>query len=458
MRRRLAKSLIAICAVFVSQLAVISSAQASMTKPSAPDPLTVSSGPASLTLNWSIPSDTATGVLNYQVEYSTDGATWGIASNSIAPNTYTYTISSLVSATNYFVRVAAIGSSGLGAYAYPWTKVYGVNNPKRDALGHIQYQLNYGIADTDTAHSYIGSSFTRVRYKMAITVSSLSQWADVNFPKWGASTGNPNGASHSTFDVPDSTIQNLRVPTTNSTNTLTSAEQFTVKTNVTDLTILSSDTTLNGFGLLGRLEIWPWNYDTNKSGITPAGNDSKYDLDDSPALASTYGSFQVHDISDSKTVLAWNMHDPAQTSSDLGINSNPNGSYNPDWTFCANSSGGNTCLNRTPFLLEIFVNNSISTGFQGTGTVSINAISGTISKRTTKAITANTAGPGFVTFFYNGRKITNCVNVATVANVATCNWKPIITGQQGLSASFTSGDGSYTAANSTTLNATTKKR
>ena len=436
MHRRLLKSLLWFGAIFILQFVCTQHAKAASTYPTAPETLTVTPGPASLTLGWNSPTDVATGILNYRVEYSLDGNSWTTSSSTIGASTFSYAITNLSVNTNYYIRVAAQVSSGLGPYAYPWTKLYGTNTAKRDGNSLITYQSGYGIGGTDTGTVLANSAFTRVRYKASANNSGSTVWADMNFAKWDTRTD-------TNFTTPRATIPYLRVPSTGG------SEQFIIKTNVSDLTVNSSNSSLIGFGRQGRLEIWPFDYATGHTNLTPTGNDGTFDFDDTPFLNNAYGSFQVHDLTDTHTVFAWNNH--ASNTPEVGFGNSP--SSNPDWTFTNNFSYGTNV-----FSLEIFANIPISTSFQGIGTVSINTISGSINKRTTKAITANTAGPGFVTFFYNGRKITNCVNVATVANVATCNWKPIITGQQGLSASFTSGDGSYTAANSTTLNATTKKR
>lgn len=446
------KTLVGFIAIVSAQLLFISPAQAASTFPTAPQSVTARPGPASLTLNWSAPSDTATGITYYIVQYSTDGSNWNTASSTIAGSATSFTISSLIVNTPYYTRIAAIASTNQGPYGYPWTKIYGVNSAYRDSNGHIQYQTGYGIATGDTATSLTNSAFTRVRYKMQTTISSTSSWADVDFAKWDTQT-NVSNSTNPTFTVPGASLSTIQVPTTNSTNNLSASEQITVKTNVSDLTVNSSLSSLVRFGKNGRLENWPWNYATNVTGITPAGNGSYYDADDSPAMNANYGSFQVFDVTSSpgSTIFVWNAQ--STSAPDVGYGDyGTAGSSNIDWTFSQSFSSGSSLL------LEIFVNTPISTNFQGTGTVAINTISGSINKRTTKAITANTAGPGYVTFYFNGRKVANCINVPTVANVATCNWRPIITGQQTLSASFTSSDGSYTAANSTTLNATAKKR
>jgi hypothetical protein len=444
MRQRLARTLIAICVIFISQFIFIQEAKAASTYPTAPESVAATAGPAALTVTWVEPTDTSTGILNYQVEYSTDGSAWTISSNSISSSTFSYVIPNLTSNAGYFTRVAAKVSAGLGPYAYPWRKLYGTTTANRDGNGNITYQTGYGIAPGDPGNAESTTAFTRVRYKVAANNSGTNTWADMNFAKWATryDTNTPAGVP---FTTPAATVPYLRIPT------MATSEQFVIKTNVSDLTVNSSNSALIAFGHVGRLELWPWNYSQGTTSITPNGNGSIYDWDDSPSIGNgNYGSFQIFDLSsvDTHTVFSWSNH---AGTPDVGFGNAPSG--NPDWTFSVNFNSSIHAIS-----VEIFANFPTKTNFQGIGTVAINTITGAINKRTPKSITANTAGPGFVTFYYNGRKITNCVNVATIANVATCNWKPIITGQQSLTASFASSDGSYTPANSSTLNATTKKR
>jgi hypothetical protein len=77
---------------------------------------------------------------------------------------------------------------------------------------------------------------------------------------------------------------------------------------------------------------------------------SLYSIGDNTFGLGDYGAVQVHDISNSKTLIAWNNHKP-NTGVDIGIGNNdatnihynttggsaPNGS-NPDWTFAQNGN------------------------------------------------------------------------------------------------------------------------
>ena len=92
----------------------------------------------------------------------------------------------------------------------------------------------------------------------------------------------------------------------------------------------------------------------------------------------------------------------------------------------------------------------------GIGSVTIDALTGAIKKRTAKTITARTAGPGFVTFFANGRKINGCTSVPTSGNIASCSWRPLTQGQNTVTATFTSP--MYTSASGSASPLTVGKR
>jgi Fibronectin type III domain len=301
MRWRLVKSLMWIGALVIFQLIFTQHARAAAppTYPTAPESVTVTPGPASLNVAWSSPTNVDTGILNYRVEYSLDGNSWTTASSTVPASTYSYSITNLSVNTNYYVRVAAQVTSGLGPYGYPWTKLYGTTDAKRDGNNLIIYQSGYGIGGSDTGTVLASASFTRVRYKASSNNLGSTIWADMNFLKWGF-------RADSAFNTPAANVSYLRIPTTGG------SEQFVIKTNVSDLTVNSSLSSLITFGHQGRLEIWPYNYTQSHTNLTPYGNDSLYDFDDSPAMNSNFGSFQVFDLTDTHTIFAWNIDPPGK--------------------------------------------------------------------------------------------------------------------------------------------------
>ena len=127
-----------------------------------------------------------------------------------------------------------------------------------------------------------------------------------------------------------------------------------MQANVTDLNVYSDNSVVtSGYGMAGRLEIWPWNYGTERSGLLPAGDAGVYDYDDAPSGNSDYGSFQVHDLDNLKPVFVWNRHNEPE----IAYGKNP--TYNPDWTFCRQGQG--TCTPPSAFSLQIYVNSPITT-------------------------------------------------------------------------------------------------
>jgi len=185
--------------------------------------------------------------------------------------------------------------------------------------------------------------FSRIRYRLGTTISSVSKYADVDFYKW---------STDKTAASVSPSITNLRIPSTAGTSS-----QFTVQANVTDLNIYSDNSMVNsGFGMDGRLEIWPWDYGTSVSSLLPAGSGSSYDYDDTPTGGSSYGSFQVHDLDNSKPVFVWNRHGDG---AEIAYGRSPAG--HPDWTFCKTASGSSFCPVPTSFSLQIYVNSPITT-------------------------------------------------------------------------------------------------
>jgi len=312
-------------------------------QPTAPQAVTAVAGGESVALTWSAPSFVGSGVTYYQVEKSTDGTTYTTLSSTISSTTYSYTATGLTGGQAYYFRVAALYSGGTGAYGYPWTKIYGTQSPLFVSNTTITYQAGYGTGASDTATVLANATFTRVRYTISFTTNSLAQSADVDFLKWDTST-----VSSPSFTVPQATVPNLRIP-----SWATAADKLTIQTNVSDLTVSASDYSLFGSALSGRLEIWPWDYGNALSSISASGSASTYDYNDSPTVnINSYGSFQVHDLTNLRTVFAWNHMGDSAAAPDLGLGNKATGE--PDWTFCSTTS---TCpYTANTFELDTYIN------------------------------------------------------------------------------------------------------
>jgi hypothetical protein len=346
-----------------------------------------------------------------------------MASNTISSSATSYSITPLTSGVKYFVRMAALNAGTPGPYGYPWTQIYSTSTPTRDGAGAIVYDSNYGlgVGDTATTLTNAGAMFTRVKYRLQYT-SGGAQYADADMAKWNQSSlTNPGG----TYTSSAATISNLRIPAKDAGNT------FQVHTNVQDLTVVSSNSSLNVANKLGRLEIWPWDYGTNLSGLSPTGNNGNYDFDDYPTMNNGYGSFQVFNATDATTILAWNAH---AGNPDIGIG---NGPSHPDWTFYGSAGISN-------FRLFIYINIPVTPTTPLSSSVTLNTPANTIFRSST-TLTAATSTTGKVTFIANGKRIPGCVSVQTVTNTgvtpntysATCAWKPATRGAISLSATFT---------------------
>ena len=303
--------------------------------PSAPQSISQSASASGVALSWSAPASGSP--TNYVIERSTNGTTW-TSVTTVSSATTSYTVSSGLSpSTSYYFRIAALAGATQGAYGYPWTKIYGTITPTRSS-GSIVYESGFGIAGAGNAFSTASANFSRIRYRLGTTISSVAKYADVDFYKW---------SSDKTAASVSPSIDNLRIPSTSGTSS-----QFTVQANVTDLNVYSDNSVVtSGYGMAGRLEIWPWNYGTERSGLSPAGDTGLYDYDDTPTGANDYGSFQVHDLDNLKPVFVWNRH----TNPEIAYGKQSSG--HPDWTFCL----GATCPTPTSFSLEIYVNSPITT-------------------------------------------------------------------------------------------------
>jgi len=92
-------------------------------------------------------------------------------------------------------------------------------------------------------------------------------------------------------------------------------------------------------------------------------------------------------------------------------------------------------------------------GFATAATLGAPSISGAVQKGGSSTITVTVNAPGFVRFYMDGKRIPNCLKVATTGSSpnysASCNWKPSLRGTRTFTASFTPSDSAFLAANST---------
>ncbi|MEN9749467.1 MAG: hypothetical protein RL149_545 [Actinomycetota bacterium] len=358
----------------ISELAQAPLAQAAVLNLDAPVISSVTSPAGNqLTVNFSAPTNpSALSISSYQVEYSTNGSSWTVASSSVASNATAYTITGLTPSTAYYVRIAA-NSGGLGSYGYDWKKIYSTSTPNRNASEQIVYDAGFGLGGSDAAVTYANASYSRIRYLMKATYSGVNNYVDANFSKSMSSLG-----SGSESFTSSSNLAYLRIPSTDN-NT---ANQFEIQGDVSDLTVLSNVAGVeNGSGYSGRLEIWPWNYDlAPNSGLSSTRSSGIYDDGDSWAIPGDYGSFQLHrlssDASKTKTIFAWNNHSNIRVA-EIGFGNNTNNSHT-DWTF-ANQF---TYPARTNFSLGVYINATTSTLAGSTVTYALNGATGTTPSQT----------------------------------------------------------------------------
>jgi hypothetical protein len=88
--------------------------------------------------------------------------------------------------------------------------------------------------------------------------------------------------------------------------------------------------------------------------------------------------------------------------------------------------------------------------------------SGTIYKGISLSLTVSSNAPGKVRFFFDGRRISNCLAVQTTGTypnyTATCAWKPASVNRHTVNASLTPSDVTFSASNSPTASVFILKR
>ena len=184
-------------------------------------------------------------------------------------------------------------------------------------------------------------------------------YVSTDFDKWNSTPSNKNwnGTAWGTYTTPAATIATLAFPDATSANVINAA--------AANMTVESSDSSLNVNSVTGRLEIWANNYSTYNGWSGGAdGSTSAFDYNDvpDPNNPNGFGSFQVHDITNTRTVFAWNRHIYNSGLADIGIgNSTACGNTGTtDWTYCGGYSSTSSyyynTTNRDAWKLETFIN------------------------------------------------------------------------------------------------------
>ena len=187
--------------------------------------------------------------------------------------------------------------------------IYETTTPTRSG-NNIVYSLDNSSSYSD---SDLQADGVKIGYRMEVDYNGTNYFAEAFFDAWE-----------------NITLTSLMFPTIYNGNVIQrTVDNMSVSSNYPTVTNTSST--------IGRLEIWPYNYSaTANSGI--GGSSSKYDFDDTHTGNSLYGSMQVHNLTSTHTVMAWNKH--SDSNPEIGLGNNPNLSGHSDWTFSgANSLG-----------------------------------------------------------------------------------------------------------------------
>ena len=304
-----------------------------------------------------------------------------------------------------------------------WTKIYETVTPNTsNASGTATMTYVSGFGKTGGAASaFIAAGTTwdliKIRMEMTLVSNSTKYYAEAYFDKWA-------GATIADLQFPDS------------------ANNILLKQNLTNLVVASdySGVRTGSYGQ-GRIEFWSNCYNRGNTGYAPPGNDGLYDWDDAPSAGSgCYGSYQVHNLTDTQTIMAWNNHPQGRTA-DLGLGSNLSGEH--DWTFA-----GQSVWNQTNFKVQVFVATAVSAS-----TVNAPVVTGAKLKSSITTLTATASTAGKITFYVGSRKIPGCSSRPTSnisgVQTATCNFKPNTSGYATYSARLVPTSSSFTNSQST---------
>jgi hypothetical protein len=196
-----------------------------------------------------------------------------------------------------------------------WRLLYELTNPKANGSNLLTYTAN-------NASSLASPTFARVGYYMQ---NNMGNGATQYF-------------AFVTMDAYTTDLSQLRIPDAGAV--------FMQQRNVSNLKIYSNHPQVNSYNAAaGRLEIWPHSYNTPTT--FGDGSSTVYDYDDTPTGMPTvqYGCVQVHDMTNRRTLLAWNnIFGTSLPNPDIGFGTNDanNLHYTSaghlDWTFAANGA------------------------------------------------------------------------------------------------------------------------
>ncbi len=389
---------------------------------SAPTLVTATAVAGGANLSWGTPLDAGSGVTGYLVEKSTDGFNWTQIA-SLSSGQLSYSALGLTAIEHYF-RVAATTSAGTGVYGYPWTKIYSTSAPQRNASKSVVYDSGFGIGAGNASSTFSSANFSRVRYLLETTISGAARYADADFYEWPS-----GGASNSTSWTVAPTVSSIAFPSENV------GQQWMVKANVSDLNVYSNNTAVtNAKGVTGRLEIWPWNYETaiSSPNLSSPGLGDKYDSDDTPAQVSgswagDYGSFQVHDLTNAKPVFVWNRFANAASAE---IAYGTYGGAHPDWTFCRDASA---CTPPSAFRVMVYINMPV-TPLPDATPPTVSRIDSRILAKNGDTITVRSNELGDVYLVNQSVSVANLASITAAANanknsiaISTINTNTVLT-------------------------------
>ena len=262
-------------------------------------------------------ASTAAGTITYggSCSSSTTSASPGnntITFNTLSNGTYSDCTIKITDADGNDSNILTIPAFTVQATLVQTFVIYETTTPTRSG-NNIVYSLDNSSSYSD---SDLQANGVKIGYRTDLSYNGTDYYAEVFFNAWE-----------------NITLSSLLFPTILNGNVIQrTVDNMSVSSNYPTVT--------NTFSTIGRLEIWPYNY-SQAANNSIGGSNSEFDFDDTNNANGAYGSMQVHNLSATQTVMAWNQH--SSSNPDVGLGNNPASSGNnrhSDWTFSGASSLG----------------------------------------------------------------------------------------------------------------------
>jgi hypothetical protein len=204
--------------------------------PDAPASLAGTVGDGVVDLTWTVPAaDNGSGIIDYEVEYSTNGSFPGTSFSRLASTQTAARLTGLLNGTPYWFRVRAINAAGAG----PWSQVAGPFMP----LATPSLSL---VTDTgDTATDGVTREGTLAVGGLSTASGVMWQYSTDAGATWTAGTGSTFAAPQGSFPAGTLLVQQMLAGgTSNTSGTGTNTTTIVIDQNPPAITVKSSSSTV----------------------------------------------------------------------------------------------------------------------------------------------------------------------------------------------------------------------